>query len=113
MTNGREGDLLHHHFSADQFYILPILIVAFAQHLVLFFLSIWSAVVLKNRQLLHSTYKIFMFIIRSSCLRRTPPAAWAFPAAPPATSAINRSSETSTSRNWRGRSSRRRTNRNW
>ena len=26
MTNGRKGDLLHYHFSADEMYILPILV---------------------------------------------------------------------------------------
>ena len=77
MTNGREGDILHYHFSADQFYILPILIVALAQHLALFFLSIWSAVVLKGRQLLHSTYKIFMFAI---FLQVTPDIFWIYTA---------------------------------
>ena len=63
MTNGRKGDFLHYHFSADEFYILPILVVAFVEHLVLLFLSVWSAVVLKMRQLLHATYKLFMLSV--------------------------------------------------
>lgn len=63
MTNGRKGDLLHYHFSADEMYILPILIVAFFEHLVVLFLAIWSAITLKSRQLLHSTYKLFMFSV--------------------------------------------------
>ena len=86
MTNGRKGDLLHYHFSADEMYILPILvcqrkslsrcryvqtfsfslslspaqIVAFILHFFLTFLTIWSAVILRQRQLLHATYKLFM-----------------------------------------------------
>ena len=63
MTNGRKGDILHYHFSADEFYILPILVVAFFEHLVVFFLSSWSAVVLKGRQLLHATYKIYLLSV--------------------------------------------------
>ncbi len=63
MTNGEEGDLLHHHFSADEFYILPILIICLIEHLVLLGLSVWSAVLLKMRQLLHVTYKLFMLSV--------------------------------------------------
>ena len=63
MTNGEDGDFLHYHFSADEFYILPILVVAFLEHLVLLFLAIWSAVVLRMRQLLHATYKLFLLAV--------------------------------------------------
>ena len=48
MTNGKEGDLLHYHFSADEFYIMPILVVAFVQQFVVLFLALWSAVVLRQ-----------------------------------------------------------------
>ena len=63
MTNGPKGDLLHYHFSADEMYILPILLVAFIEHFVVLFLAIWSAVVLRARQLLHATYKLFLFSV--------------------------------------------------
>lgn len=63
LTNGAKGDLLHYHFSADEFYILPILVVAFFQEFVLLCLAIWSAVVLRNRQLLHATYKLFLLSV--------------------------------------------------
>ncbi|XP_059081294.1 transmembrane protein 145-like isoform X2 [Tigriopus californicus] len=60
MTNGYKGDLLHYHFSADEFYILPILCVAFFEHFFLLLLSVWSAMILKGRQLLHATYKLYL-----------------------------------------------------
>ena len=63
MTNGPGNDILHHHFSADEFYLLPILFVAAILHMSLLFMSIWSAVVLKSRQLLHATYKLFLTLI--------------------------------------------------
>eukprot|EP00095_Tigriopus_kingsejongensis_P008718 maker-scaffold352_size199037-snap-gene-0.42 protein:Tk08718 transcript:maker-scaffold352_size199037-snap-gene-0.42-mRNA-1 annotation:"hypothetical protein DAPPUDRAFT_54015" len=63
MTNGVKGDILHYHFSADEFYILPILCVAFFEHFVVLFLSIWSALVLRSRQLLHATYKLYLLSV--------------------------------------------------
>ena len=63
MTNGRKGDLLHYHFSADEFYILPILMVAFLQEFVLLCLSMWSAVILRARQLLHATFKLYLLSV--------------------------------------------------
>lgn len=60
MTNGPPNDLLHHHFSADEFYILPIMVVATLGHLLILFLAMWSAVHLKTRQLFHTTYKLFL-----------------------------------------------------
>ena len=63
MSNGPGNDILHHHFSADEFYLLPILFVAAILHMSLLFMSIWSAVVLKSRQLLHATYKLFLTLI--------------------------------------------------
>ena len=60
MTNGKRGDLLHYHFSADEFYILPILMVATIVQLCILFLTVWFAINLKSRQLLHVTYKIFL-----------------------------------------------------
>ncbi|KAG8325686.1 hypothetical protein J6590_060724 [Homalodisca vitripennis] len=59
MTNGAPGDYWHEHFSADEFYIMPLL-MGFSM---LYILVILAAVVcckeLKTRQLLHSTYKLF------------------------------------------------------
>ncbi len=63
MTNGPQGDLLHRHFSADEFYLLPIMLVAASIHLIVLFMTIWSAVVLKARQLFHATYKMFLTLV--------------------------------------------------
>jgi uncharacterized membrane protein YhaH (DUF805 family) len=63
MTNGPKYDILHHHFSADEFYLLPIMIVASGVHLIILFLTIWSAIVLKARQLFHATYKMFLILV--------------------------------------------------
>ncbi|RUS71273.1 hypothetical protein EGW08_020965, partial [Elysia chlorotica] len=58
MTNG--DDLLHKEFSADEFYILLIDIIFFILYIKIMVLSIICAVKLKSRQLLHSTYKLYM-----------------------------------------------------
>lgn len=50
-------------FSADEFYIMPILITCFIQHLAILFIGIWSAIILRMRQLLHATFKIFLFSV--------------------------------------------------
>ena len=42
------------------FPLSPAQIVAFILHFFLTFLTIWSAVILRQRQLLHATYKLFM-----------------------------------------------------
>ena len=41
----------------------PAQIVAFILHFFLTFLTIWSAVILRQRQLLHATYKLFMISV--------------------------------------------------
>ncbi|KAK3742302.1 hypothetical protein RRG08_066076 [Elysia crispata] len=58
MTNG--DDLLHQEFSADEFYILLIDIIFFILYLKIMVLSIFCAVKLRNRQLFHSTYKLYL-----------------------------------------------------
>ncbi|KAL1139755.1 hypothetical protein AAG570_006732, partial [Ranatra chinensis] len=59
MTNGPSGDYWHEHFSADEFYILPVL-TAFGFVYVLLILAVAvCSMELKSRQLLHSTYKLF------------------------------------------------------
>ena len=63
LTNGPKGDLLHHHFSADEFYLLPILIVAMLIHFLILGVTILFAVTLKSRQLFHSTYKLFLLAV--------------------------------------------------
>ncbi|ODM91820.1 Transmembrane protein [Orchesella cincta] len=60
MTNGFKGDYWYEHFSADEFYILPILTGFCFVYLFLLFSAILFAVELKCRQLLHVTYKLFM-----------------------------------------------------
>ena len=63
MTNGPDNDILHHHFSADEFYLLPILLTATVIHLIILFMTIWSAIVLKARHLFHATYKLFLTLV--------------------------------------------------
>lgn len=58
MTNGE--DLLHKHFSADEFYILPIDIAFLIAIFLVFLGSVYVAVSLRNRQLFHTTYKMYM-----------------------------------------------------
>lgn len=60
MTNGEPGDYWHEHFSADEFFVLPILMCYGAIYSFLILALVMCAVELKARQLLHSTYKIFM-----------------------------------------------------
>ncbi|CAL8118713.1 unnamed protein product [Orchesella dallaii] len=60
MSNGFKGDYWYEHFSADEFYILPILTGFCFVYLFLLFSAILFAVELKCRQLLHVTYKLFM-----------------------------------------------------
>ncbi|XP_040566711.1 transmembrane protein 145 [Lepeophtheirus salmonis] len=60
MTNGEKDDLLHHHFSADEFYLLPVLVVSLIQNIIVGFFAIWSTVILKARQLLHTSFKMYI-----------------------------------------------------
>lgn len=60
MTNGEEGDYLHREYSADEFYILPINIVFLILYAILSALIVVCAVQLHKRQLLHTTYKLYM-----------------------------------------------------
>ena len=63
MTNGEKDDMLHYHFSADEFYLLPILLVAAVTHFILLFFALWSAIVLKSRHLFHATYKLYLMLV--------------------------------------------------
>ncbi|XP_063601279.1 transmembrane protein 145-like [Penaeus indicus] len=58
MTNGY--DYWHKHFSADEFYILRTDLTALILQLGILFLSLLAASELKNRQLFHSTYRLYM-----------------------------------------------------
>ncbi|GLV38345.1 hypothetical protein CBL_13104 [Carabus blaptoides fortunei] len=63
MTNGRPGDFWHEHFSADEFYVLPVLMAFAVAYGMLIFSIIICSVELKSRQLLHSTYKLFVISV--------------------------------------------------
>lgn len=67
MMNGEEGELLHHENSADQFYILPIVITFFLLYMGLGALCSAVGYVLSTQQLFHTTYKMFIFCIYSNC----------------------------------------------
>ncbi|XP_076058187.1 uncharacterized protein LOC143035254 [Oratosquilla oratoria] len=58
MTNGKL--FWYKHFSADEFYILRTNLTALGLHMGLLFLSLLAAAELKNRQLFHTTYRLFM-----------------------------------------------------
>ncbi|CAG9769967.1 unnamed protein product [Ceutorhynchus assimilis] len=60
MTNGPPGDYWHEHFSADEFYILPILLAFSVAYSFLMLGITVCSLELKQRQLLHTTYKIFV-----------------------------------------------------
>ncbi|XP_041373916.1 transmembrane protein 145-like isoform X2 [Gigantopelta aegis] len=60
MTNGPAGDMLYHEFSADEFYILPTDITFLLIHLIIFGLTIVCAAALRDRQLFHTTYKMYL-----------------------------------------------------
>ncbi|XP_018326624.1 transmembrane protein 145, partial [Agrilus planipennis] len=59
MTNGPPGDYWHEHFSADEFYVLPVLLAYSVAYSFLLLAVIVCTIELKARQLLHSTYKLF------------------------------------------------------
>uniref|UniRef100_A0A6P7GNK5 Transmembrane protein 145-like n=1 Tax=Diabrotica virgifera virgifera TaxID=50390 RepID=A0A6P7GNK5_DIAVI len=63
MTNGPPGDYWHEHFSADEFYILPVLMAFTVAYSFLLLGIIICTIELKSRQLLHTTYKIFVFSV--------------------------------------------------
>ncbi|XP_012274237.1 transmembrane protein 145 [Orussus abietinus] len=60
LTNGSPGSFWREHFSADEFYILPILLITTCAYAVLLALSFYVALQLRSRRLLHVSYKIFM-----------------------------------------------------
>ncbi|RZC37360.1 transmembrane protein 145 [Asbolus verrucosus] len=60
MTNGPPGDYWHEQFSADEFYILPVLMAFSVAYSFLMLATIMCTIELKSRQLLHTSYKIFV-----------------------------------------------------
>nr|XP_032525823.1 transmembrane protein 145-like [Danaus plexippus plexippus] len=65
MTNGPSGDFWHEHFSADEFYVLPILLAYTFAYVIVMVAVVMCSVELKTRHLLHSTYKLFLISIVS------------------------------------------------
>ncbi|CAH4036308.1 unnamed protein product [Pieris brassicae] len=63
MTNGPEGDFWHRHFSADEFYVLPILLSYTFAYIIVMVAVVMCSVELRSRHLLHSTYKLFLISI--------------------------------------------------
>ncbi|CAG9577154.1 unnamed protein product [Danaus chrysippus] len=63
MTNGPSGDFWHEHFSADEFYVLPILLAYTFAYVIVMVAVVMCSVELKTRHLLHSTYKLFLISI--------------------------------------------------
>ncbi|XP_047542549.1 transmembrane protein 145-like [Vanessa atalanta] len=60
MTNGPSGDFWHEHFSADEFYVLPILLSYTFAYVIVMVAVVMCSVELKCRHLLHTTYKLFL-----------------------------------------------------
>ncbi|KAJ8913743.1 hypothetical protein NQ315_007460 [Exocentrus adspersus] len=63
MTNGPPGDYWHEHFSADEFYILPVLMAFSIAYSFLMLGIVMCSIELRSRQLLHTTYKIFVLSV--------------------------------------------------
>ncbi|EDS31055.1 conserved hypothetical protein [Culex quinquefasciatus] len=59
MTNGETGDFWHEHFSADEMYIPPILLIEAIAYTLLLLAVFLCAVELKSRHLYHCTYRLF------------------------------------------------------
>ncbi|XP_053690381.1 transmembrane protein 145-like [Sabethes cyaneus] len=59
MTNGPLGDFWHEHFSADEMYIPPILLVESICYTLLLLAVFLCAIELKTRHLYHCTYRLF------------------------------------------------------
>ncbi|XP_019556690.2 transmembrane protein 145-like [Aedes albopictus] len=59
MTNGVPGDFWHEHFSADEMYIPPILLVQSISYTLLLLAVFLCAIELKSRHLYHCTYRLF------------------------------------------------------
>ncbi|XP_011150933.2 transmembrane protein 145 isoform X2 [Harpegnathos saltator] len=60
LTNAPPGTFWKEHFSADEFYILPVLITTACVYVILLTLSFHIALQLRSRRLLHISYKLFM-----------------------------------------------------
>ncbi|KAK6645038.1 hypothetical protein RUM43_001314 [Polyplax serrata] len=60
MTNGPPGEYWHEHLSADEFYVLPILMTFALVYMLVILSIVMCSVELKARQFLHSTYKLFI-----------------------------------------------------
>ncbi|KAL8620168.1 hypothetical protein ACOMHN_062051 [Nucella lapillus] len=60
MMNGAPGDFLHYELSADEFYIVPVDIAFLLLYFILLIISIICAVLLYNRQMFHTTYRLYM-----------------------------------------------------
>uniref|UniRef100_K1QLI5 Uncharacterized protein n=1 Tax=Magallana gigas TaxID=29159 RepID=K1QLI5_MAGGI len=63
MTNAKDDDILRHEFSADEFYILPIDISFTIMYILVLGVSVLFAYLLRQRQLFHTTYKMYMVSI--------------------------------------------------
>ncbi|XP_011865995.1 PREDICTED: transmembrane protein 145-like isoform X2 [Vollenhovia emeryi] len=60
LTNAPTGAFWKEHFSADEFYILPLLIPTVCMYMIFAVLSFYIALQLRSRRLLHISYKLFM-----------------------------------------------------
>ncbi|XP_058833106.1 transmembrane protein 145-like [Topomyia yanbarensis] len=59
MTNGALGDFWHEHFSADEMYIPPLLLIESISYTLLLLAVFLCAIELKTRHLYHCTYRLF------------------------------------------------------
>ncbi|KYQ48618.1 hypothetical protein ALC60_12333 [Trachymyrmex zeteki] len=60
LTNALPGTFWKEHFSADEFYILPLLIPTACLYTIFIVLSLYIALQLRSRRLLHISYKLFI-----------------------------------------------------
>ncbi|XP_050456527.1 transmembrane protein 145-like [Cataglyphis hispanica] len=63
LTNAPIGTFWKEHFSADEFYILPLLIATACIYVIVTTLSFYTALRLRSRRLLHISYKLFIISV--------------------------------------------------
>ncbi|XP_033758709.1 LOW QUALITY PROTEIN: transmembrane protein 145-like [Pecten maximus] len=63
MNSKDDKDMLHYEFSADEFYILPTDIAFMGVYVLLLVGAIICAIMLKSRQLFHTTYKLYILSV--------------------------------------------------
>ncbi|CAH1797967.1 unnamed protein product, partial [Owenia fusiformis] len=67
MTND-DSNIFFRQFSADEFYIYELDIAFLVITIIMLGLTLWAAVILRGRQLFHTTYKMYMVSLATQCM---------------------------------------------